>query len=167
MCRSNQQRCCVKKDVPGNFENFTGKHLCLKACNFIKKKLQHKCFPVKFAKFLRAATLKNMYEKLPLHLNIFCQFSLDRPSPKLTMWWVRYLIPFVQFKKREKQSSVFHVFWMVPNCVTHHNLVVAIPYNIHFTVYITQIFISTINSKKWLYSNFTYPEATVHRSSTK
>ena len=29
---------------------------------------------------------------------------------------------------------------MVPNCVTHHNLVVAIPYNIHLTVYITQIF---------------------------
>ena len=25
----------------------------LKACNFIKKRLQHRCFPVKFAKFLR------------------------------------------------------------------------------------------------------------------
>ena len=25
----------------------------LKACNFIKKSLQHKCFPLKFAKFLR------------------------------------------------------------------------------------------------------------------
>ena len=24
-----------------------------KACNFVKKKLQHRCFPVKFAKFLR------------------------------------------------------------------------------------------------------------------
>ena len=46
-----------------NFAMFTGKHLCwslffnkyagLKACNFIKKRLQHKFFPVKFAKFLR------------------------------------------------------------------------------------------------------------------
>ena len=25
----------------------------LKTCNFIKKRLQHRCFPVKFCKFLR------------------------------------------------------------------------------------------------------------------
>ena len=30
---------------------FTGKHL--KACNFIKKRLQHRCFPVNIAKLLR------------------------------------------------------------------------------------------------------------------
>ena len=45
-----------------HFSNFTGKHLCrslflnvagLKACNCTKKKLQNRCFPVKFAKFLR------------------------------------------------------------------------------------------------------------------
>ena len=39
----------------------------LKACNFIKKRLQHKCFPVKFAKSLRAPPiLKNIYERLLL-----------------------------------------------------------------------------------------------------
>ena len=31
----------------------------LRACNFIKNRLQHKCFPVKFVKFLRAAFLLN------------------------------------------------------------------------------------------------------------
>ena len=31
------------------FNNVAG----LKACNFVKKRLQHRCFPVKFAKFLR------------------------------------------------------------------------------------------------------------------
>ena len=46
-----------------NFTTFTGKQLSLespfnkvaglKACNFIKKRLQHRCFLVKFAKFLR------------------------------------------------------------------------------------------------------------------
>ena len=45
-----------------NFTDFTGKHMCqisfnkvsgLKACNFIEKRLQHRCFPMKFAKFLR------------------------------------------------------------------------------------------------------------------
>ena len=34
-----------------NFANFTGKYL--RPCNIIEKRLQHRCFPVKFAKFLR------------------------------------------------------------------------------------------------------------------
>ena len=32
------------------------------ACSFIKKRLQLKCFPVKFAKFLRTPNLKNICE---------------------------------------------------------------------------------------------------------
>ena len=31
----------------------------LKACNFIKKRLQHRCFPVKFKKILRTPFLQN------------------------------------------------------------------------------------------------------------
>ena len=48
-----------------NFTKFTGKHLCwslffnkvsgLEACNFIKKRLQHRCFPVNFVEFLRTS----------------------------------------------------------------------------------------------------------------
>ena len=53
----------VKKGALKNFANFTGKtcvgvsfntFVDLKACNFIKKGLQHWCFRVKFAKFLSA-----------------------------------------------------------------------------------------------------------------
>ena len=40
-----------KIGVLEKFKNFTGKYL--QACNLIKKRLQHRCFPVKFAKFLR------------------------------------------------------------------------------------------------------------------
>ena len=36
----------------------------LRACNFIKKRLQHRCFPVKFAKFLRIPILKNICKRL-------------------------------------------------------------------------------------------------------
>ena len=36
-----------------NLANFTGKHLCWSLCNFIKKRLQHRCFSVKFVKFPR------------------------------------------------------------------------------------------------------------------
>ena len=53
-----------RKRVTENFANFTGKNLRwslffnnfanLKTCNVIKKRLQLRCFPVKFAKFLKA-----------------------------------------------------------------------------------------------------------------
>ena len=39
-------------------------------CNFIKKVLQYRFFPVKFAKFLTTRILKNIYEQLLLeHVN--------------------------------------------------------------------------------------------------
>ena len=57
--RSSHQRCSRKIAVLKNFATFTGKHL--QACNFIKKRLQHRCFPVNIAKFLRRPILKNIY----------------------------------------------------------------------------------------------------------
>ena len=44
-----------KKSVLKNVINFTGKHLCLKASSFIKKRLQYRCFPMKFVTFLKNA----------------------------------------------------------------------------------------------------------------
>ena len=38
----------------------------LKASNIIKNRLQHRCFPVKFAKFLRTPILNNICERLLL-----------------------------------------------------------------------------------------------------
>ena len=61
-----------KKGVLKNFANFTGKHLCwslLQTCNFVKKRLQHWCFPVKFAKFLRTFNLRNTCERLLLFVS--------------------------------------------------------------------------------------------------
>ena len=56
-----------KIDVLKNFAKFTRKYLCwslflitvagLEACNFIKKRFLHRCFPVNIAKFLRTAFL--------------------------------------------------------------------------------------------------------------
>ena len=51
-----------EKDVLKNFANFTGK-------NCIKKRLQHRCFPMKFAKILITPILKNFSER-KLILNI-------------------------------------------------------------------------------------------------
>ena len=55
--RSSHRRCSVKKDVLKNFANFTGKHLCRSLFfnkvaglkNFIKKRLQLRCFTVGFS----------------------------------------------------------------------------------------------------------------------
>ena len=71
--RSSHRRCSVKKAVLKEFANFTGKHRCWSLfliklqANFIKKRLQHRCFPVKFAKFLKTPVSKNIWEQLLLH----------------------------------------------------------------------------------------------------
>ena len=66
ICRSRHRRCFIKKTALKNFTLFSGKQL--KACNLIKKRLQHKCFPVNIAKFVRTSILKNIWERLLLHL---------------------------------------------------------------------------------------------------
>ena len=35
-------------------------------CNFIKKRVQHRCFPVNIAKFLKTPILRNVCERLRL-----------------------------------------------------------------------------------------------------
>ena len=63
MFRSSYQKCSIKKGVLRNFAKFTGKYLCqslffnkiagLGPATLLKKRLWHRCFAVKFAKFLR------------------------------------------------------------------------------------------------------------------
>ena len=48
------------------------KAAALQACNFIKKKLQHRCFPVIIAKFLRIPILRNICERLLLYIQKNC-----------------------------------------------------------------------------------------------
>ena len=48
--RSIRPKVFCEKGVLKNFGNFKGKHLCSRA-TLLKKRLQHRCFPVKFAKF--------------------------------------------------------------------------------------------------------------------
>ena len=65
MYRSGRLQTFFKIGVLKHFTIFTGKHLSwrlffikvagLKACNYIKKRLQHRCFPVNIAEFLRIA----------------------------------------------------------------------------------------------------------------
>ena len=61
--RSSDRNYSAKKAVLKHFEIFIGKHLC---CNFIKNRLQNRCFSVNIAKFLRTPTLKNICQRLLL-----------------------------------------------------------------------------------------------------
>ena len=47
-------------------ESLLNKFAILQICKFIKKRLQHRFFPVKFAKFLRTPMLKNICNQLLL-----------------------------------------------------------------------------------------------------
>ena len=84
--KNTHRKCSVNQGALKNFANFTGKHLFwdlfliklqafrtatslkeTQGLQLFKKKLQHRCFPVKFARFLRAPILKNIYKRLLLH----------------------------------------------------------------------------------------------------
>ena len=71
--RSSHRRCCIRKlflkilqytqETPvleSTFKKFTD----LQTCNFIKKRPQHRCFPVNIAKFLILPILKNICKRL-------------------------------------------------------------------------------------------------------
>ena len=64
------KRCSIQKAVLKHFAIFTRYHLCwsLPLIRFIKKKLQHRCFPVNFARFLRASFCRTFVNSC---LNVF------------------------------------------------------------------------------------------------
>ena len=43
------------------FKSLFNKVAGLQTCNFIKKRNQHRCFPMRFAKFVRAPFLQNTF----------------------------------------------------------------------------------------------------------
>ena len=70
MHSNSHQKCSVKNAVLKNFANFTGKHLS--CSHFViklrEKRLQHRCFPPKFVKFIEHfPILKNICERLLLY----------------------------------------------------------------------------------------------------
>ena len=76
--RSSRPEVSCKKGVLRNFPKFTGKHLSqslffnkvagLKPATLLKKRLWHRCFPMKFVKFFRTPFLQNIFGRLLLEL---------------------------------------------------------------------------------------------------
>ena len=63
---SSHQRCSIKKAVL-KITQYSQEN-AFSPANFIEKRIQHRYFPVNIAKFLRTPILKNICERLFLHI---------------------------------------------------------------------------------------------------
>ena len=90
--RSSCSKVFCKKGVFKNFANFTRKHLCqrlffnkvagLRPATLLKTDLSHRCFPVKFVKFLRTPFFIEHLCRLLLHKQISISYFGKILCPK-------------------------------------------------------------------------------------
>ena len=80
---------CITPLLESLFNKVTG----LQACNFIKRRLQHKCFHVKFAKFFRASFFTEHFRWLFVKTADFCMavcyFEQQRSIKKIESEWYK------------------------------------------------------------------------------
>ena len=113
--------------VPIKFANFPGKHLCRSLFNkvpgpqnrnFIKKRFQHRFFPVKFAKFLRTPCFTEHLEWLFLKVSGFQCATLI----KKRLWQRCFSVSFAKFLRTSflltEHLHTEHFFYRAPqgNC---------------------------------------------------
>ena len=91
-------------------ESLFNKAAGLKACSLIKKRLQHKCFPLKFAKFLKIPILKNICD------NCFC-------TAHLVTVIVTYKSVIYSIKIAYKKTDEWYIEWerVVQRVTTNDN----------------------------------------------
>ena len=67
---------------------------CTRVSFLLKKRLWHRCFPVKFEKFLRTPILKNIYERLLLENYILTYYNPYIPDilffKNVSLFWHKY-----------------------------------------------------------------------------
>ena len=112
-----------KIDVIKNFSIFTGKHLCwslflvqlqAKACNFTKKRLQHRRFPVNIEKFLRTAFHRTPSVAASINI-LYCVIAFRL---KQTSWTRRW--PYRNIYRPKKLSYYCNTKDKVPEYLKSH-----------------------------------------------
>ena len=118
--RNSHERCSIKKGVLRNFAKFTGKHLCQSLflnkvaglrlpATLLKKRLQHNCLPVNFAKFPRTPFLQDISGRLLLQFpNKFLKFNNISPSVRLVYAQIYDNLP-----SCVKSVQIQNFFWSV------------------------------------------------------
>ena len=88
------------------------------ACNFIKKRLQHRCFPMKFIKFFRALFLQNISTLVAASGSKQCK-PMKTYTTKLMLprkkWYTWTVILRLVFLDKEYSSKVFQTLLAMPN----------------------------------------------------
>ena len=102
---SSHRRFSVEKGVLKNLANFTGKHLFWSLFLDSKKRLQNRCFSVKFAKFLRTTILKKICERLLLNLSGIPRSSVKRFQRNIQMELEK---PIFKITKRITRSNILN-----------------------------------------------------------
>ena len=100
-----QNRCYSKQVfLARNFTNLTGKYLCWGAtCNFIKKRLQHGCFPMKSAKLLRTSFFTEHFRwllmfTLPYLTYLLILIYTCLSIPKSSLYYYMNLIKYGEYR---------------------------------------------------------------------
>ena len=112
--RSSHRRYSVKKDI---FKNL----------NFIKKRPQHRCFWVKFAKLLKTPILKNISERLLLPFLGFTELN-------------RNVFPRLSWRHRSMYKNIINCSEHVPLLLTSKKVILSININLFKHINIYQMF---------------------------
>ena len=116
--RISHQKCFIKEAVLKNLAISTGNTCAgvssgLKGCNFIKKKLQHRCFPMNIEKLLMLPNSNDICDRMLLTVSmVHCYMGLKVQSQRCMMesgFWVwaaglfflslsRHLSPLTEFR---------------------------------------------------------------------
>ena len=89
-----------------NLTFLVGIKTSLRPATLLKKRLWHRCFPVNFAKFLRALFLQNTSRRLLLKIE---QTSCNKTAP---LWKLLITFGFLWNLWRKKMSHIYHMNMM-------------------------------------------------------
>ena len=123
---SNLPEVFCKKGVLRYFTKFTRKYLCQslflqpEPCNFIKKRLRHRCFPVNFVKFLRTP------------------FFIEQ------LWWL-LLFPGGYEKHQSMHYHTFPIYWNI----TMQKTEIVNSRNYFHEIFILEMFDRVLNKSKY------------------
>ena len=90
----SQKNACVGVTLESPLNKVAG----LKAWNFIKKRLQHRCFPVNIAKFLKAPFLKNIYLQTAISASLKIEnYNYTIPIYETIYFWKKFVSVFGEY----------------------------------------------------------------------
>ena len=140
-------------------ESLFNKVAGLRICNFVKKRLQNRCFPMKFSNFLRILILRNFCERLLLKV-VGTQKRIQNPSNNLRWNFLRNI--FQTSTIFAKRSDT--LYWVLDTPLVLNNSTIVNSYNLIDTSYnVFYYFLCSPKSKE----DFIFWEMSLYRMLTK